>query len=208
MLQEKKLSSSEHFCHQRCSAAFQLSFDSVHVDACDAVRQSSVLGVQLLCIWKTTCCLVSYRFCSIRAWKPSYSILSLHHLLFSPLLPPSFLSDVCFKVRHRSGCLFPAFLLAPLPLSITFICHSGSDGLSTLCPDEYCTCTVMHMQGYLRRKGCASTLAHALTFSIYCILAMRTHAEWVGQGRRGWQKNCTHNKNVFTSAAVLIPALK
>lgn len=63
---------------------------------------------------------------------PPYSVLSPLHLLFSPLLPPSFLSDVCFKVRHRSGCLFPAFLQASLLLSITFICHSGSDGLSRL----------------------------------------------------------------------------
>lgn len=114
------------------------------------------------------------------------------HLLFSPRLPPSFLSDVCFKVRHRSGCLFPAFLQAHPPLSITFICHGGSDGLSTQC----LTSTVVAQQ-----YACKDTLdgkgrAHYRIDSPFlCLLAMPTCAERARQGRREGERKTEHAIN-------------
>lgn len=114
------------------------------------------------------------------------------HLLFSPRLPPSFLSDVCFKVRHSSGCLFPAFLQAHPPLSITFICHGGSDGLSTQCLDEYCSCTAIRMQGYFRWKG-KGTLPHRLTFSLSTSDAHMCRKGEAGE-ERGWEENRACNK--------------
>lgn len=129
------------------------------------------------------------------------------HLLFS-----SFLSDMSFKVCHRSGCLFTAFLLAHqrrpppssplehhfhLPRRLWWPVNSVSD--------KYCTCTAMCMQGYFRWKA-KGTLLHRLTFSLSTSDAHMCRGAEAGQ-ERGWGENRACNK-LFTSAEVLILALK
>lgn len=108
--------------------------------------------LELLCIWKAAC--------SFRSVPDLLSeMASSHSLSISPHAPSPHLrlplrfplSDVRFKVRHRSGCLFAAFLQAALLLSITFICHSRSDGLSAP-PQTLWRCSArVRVRRYLRR---------------------------------------------------------
>lgn len=121
-----------------CGTSSRLSLMCVYIHKCTLLKafpgstwKPSEFGYSAFERWPAVRS-VSDSFRARKKPAPPYSVLSPLHLLFSPLLPPSFLSDVCFKVRHRSACLFPAFLQASLLLSITFICHSGSDGLSRL----------------------------------------------------------------------------
>lgn len=153
---------------------------SVHVDAHD-------VGEHFWC--SLTLHLKADRlFCSVK----DPALYPFCHSLFSPRLPPSFLSDLCFKVRHRSGCLFTAFLQAHPPLSITFICHGGSDGLST-----QCLTSTVHAQQYackdsLDGKGRAQ---YCMDSPFLCLLVMPTCAERVRQGRREGEGKTEHAIN-------------
>ena len=129
----------------------------------------------------------------------SHSVLSPLQLLF----PLSFLSDVCFKVRHRSGCLFPAFLQASLLQSITFICHSGSDGLSTL-PHMSRHILYLNSDAHpLNIPKSVSLLAHVFTFFY------TSNAQTRRMDKSGCEGEKLHTQsNVLTSAPAFVPGLK
>lgn len=119
------------------------------------------------------------------------------------LLTPPFLWDMCFKVRHRSICLFPAFLRASLSswASLSFTTAALMDCQLR----HYCTCTV-----HLQRNTNIYNLVHQHVYSpIIQIPRLQeyTHVQNGPAGGVGAEK-LPSEWNMLTSAAVYMQALK
>ncbi len=160
----------------RCRSASRLSFDRV-CRFCATLKgfTGGVLSPQISAFerWPAVWSVMDSALYGLEKPAPSISVLSpLNFPFSSPVFSLSFLLDVYFKVRHRSACLFPAFLQASLLLSITFICHSGSDGLSAL-PHVSRSVLYVHNDAHAKipeEDACAGISAHVLTFFLFIFL--------------------------------------